>query len=503
MNRSTPPQSPEAKELSENLFREMRLKKLHDLRTAGVDPYPHHFSRTHEAGQLTKIYISLENGQETEDFTKVAGRIRSMRNDGMFIDLQDASGKIQVFSHTDYLHGHDHKLLKLLDLGDFIGVEGVIRRTPRGELTINAQKLTILCKALLPLPEKYHGLADVEIRYRQRYLDLIVNAESRQTLRRRSQIISEIRSYLIDRGYLEVETPMLHSIPGGAAAKPFKTHHLALDMDLYLRIAPELYLKRLVVGGLSEKVFEINRCFRNEGLSTRHNPEFTSIELYEAYADYNDMMTLAENLISTAAEKVLGTTQVTYGDKELDLSGPWPRKSMIDLIKETTGVDFLSFEPVFEAKQAAEKLGVPTLHADNWGKVVEAVFSEKVEHTLIQPIHVTDFPREISPLARAHRDNPRLTERFETYINAWEIANAFSELTDPLEQRERFKVQMLDRAAGNDEAHEMDEDFITALEYGLPPTGGLGIGIDRLVMLLTNSQSIRDVIAFPAMRPKA
>jgi lysyl-tRNA synthetase class 2 len=492
----------EVKNQNDNFFREVRLKKLHELYAAGVDPYPCHFNKTHEAEQLSELYNHLEKGQETEDVIKVAGRIRSMRNDGMFIDLHDTSGKIQVFSHIDFLPEKDLELLKLLDLGDFIGVEGYIRRTPRGELTINSRNITILCKALLPLPEKYHGLNDVEIRYRQRYLDLIMNPEARQTLRQRSQIISAIRAYLIDRDYLEVETPMLHSIPGGAAAKPFKTHHLALDMELYLRIAPELYLKRLVVGGLSEKVFEINRCFRNEGISTRHNPEFTSIEIYEAYADYYDMMGLAENLIRSAAQKVLGRSKLLYGDKELDLSGPWPRKSMIDLVKEATGIDFLRFESALEAKAAAESLGIKVSHAENWGKIVEAVFAEKVEHTLIQPIHVIDFPREISPLARVHRDNPRLTERFETYMNAWEIANAFSELIDPIDQRERFEGQMSDRAAGDEEAHEMDQDFITALEYGLPPTGGLGIGIDRVVMLLTNSPSIRDVIAFPTMRPK-
>jgi lysyl-tRNA synthetase class 2 len=306
-----------------------------------------------------------------------------------------------------------------------------------------------------------------------------------------------------DQGFLEVETPMLQTIAGGAAARPFVTHHNTLDLDMYLRIAPELFLKRLVVGGLSEKVFEVNRCFRNEGISTRHNPEFTSIEVYQAYADYHDMMDLPEAIVPHVAQAVLGTLQIEYQGQTINLSGPWERKSMLELVKEKTGVDFLTIETAEAARAEAKKLGVETGEQDNWGKVVEAVFGEKVEHELVQPIHVTDFPREISPLSKVHRENPRLVERFETYVNTWEIANAFSELTDPIDQRQRFEAQMEERASGDDEAHQMDEDFITALEYGMPPCGGMGMGIDRLAMLLTNSPSIRDVIAFPTLRPKS
>jgi lysyl-tRNA synthetase class 2 len=389
-----------------------------------------------------------------------------------------------------------------LDLGDWIGVTGIVRRTKRGELTVNVESLELLSKTLLPPPEKYHGLMDVETKYRQRYLDLMANEKSRDRLRQRSQIIAATRNFLMDRGFLEVETPMLHTIPGGAAAKPFTTHHNALNMNMYLRIAPELFLKRLVVGGLSDKVFEINRNFRNEGISPRHNPEFTMLELYQAYADYHDMMQLTEDLFQYAATRVLGTLKITYGEREIDLSSPWRRKSMLELVKEATDVDFDQFKTAEEAILAAKKFGVHVEKTANWGKVVEAVFGEKVEHTLIQPTHVTDMPLDISPLAKIHRTNPRLTERFETYINCWEVANAFSELTDPVDQRERFEAQVKNRESGDEEAHHMDHDFITALEHGMPPTGGLGIGMDRMIMLLTNAPSIRDVISFPTMRPK-
>jgi lysyl-tRNA synthetase class 2 len=393
-------------------------------------------------------------------------------------------------------------LLQNLDVGDFIGIIGLVRRTPRGELTINTQEIQLLSKALLPLPDKYHGLTDVETRYRQRYLDLIMNPEARETLRLRSQIISTIRSHLTKNDFIEVETPMLHPIPGGAIARPFLTHHNALDMDLYLRVAPELYLKRLVAGGLSDKVFEINRCFRNEGLSTRHNPEFTSVEIYQAYVDFETMMDLTERIVCHVMQRVLNTLKIKFGAYEIDFSSPWPRKSMLQLIADETGINFLDFEDANQAKKAATEIGVDVSEYHNWGKVVEGVFSEKVEHKLIQPIHVTEHPRDISPLAKAHPKDSRLTERFETFINCWEIANAFSELVDPIDQKERFEVQMACKIEGDREAHEFDEDFITALEYGMPPTGGLGIGIDRLVMLLTNSSSIRDVIAFPTMRKK-
>ena len=486
----------------EDPFRRVRLDKLAALRDMGIDPYPVSFERSDEAAALDRRYAELPAGTTTDNRVRVAGRIRAIRNSGMFIDLHDASGKIQIFSHKDNLAAEQMQLLRLLDIGDLIGVEGRVRRTPRGELTVDAAQLTMLAKSLRPLPEKYHGLADIELRYRQRYLDLIMNPQSRETLRRRSRIVAAMREFLLARGYLEVETPMLHTIPGGAAAKPFVTHHNALDIDLYLRIAPELHLKRLVVGGLADKVFEINRCFRNEGLSPRHNPEFTSLELYEAYTDYTGMMALTEAIVANVAEAAAGGRQISYGGTTIDLSSPWPRRGMAELVEEATGVDFLAIDSAEAARKAAAHLGVALQGGENWGQALEAVFAARVEDRLIQPIHVTGFPRDISPLAKADRNDPRLVERFETYIYGWEIANAFSELNDPLDQRARFEAQMLARAAGDEEAQPLDEDYVRALEYGLPPCGGLGIGIDRLVMLLTDSPSIRDVIAFPTLRPR-
>jgi lysyl-tRNA synthetase, class II len=486
----------------EDALRAVRVSKRDSLAAKGIDPYPYSFQRTHEASELDRRYAGLAAGIETGDRVRVAGRIRAMRNSGMFIDLHDASGKIQIFNHRDLLGPDALATVRLLDIGDLIGVEGLVRRTPRGELTVNATAVTVLAKALRPLPEKYHGLADIELRYRQRYLDLIMNPQTRETLRRRSQIIAALRTHLVEGGYLEVETPMLHTIPGGASAKPFVTHHNALDIDLYLRVAPELHLKRLVVGGLADKLFEINRCFRNEGLSPRHNPEFTSLELYEAYVDYTAMMSLTEELITTVAETVLGTLRVEYGGAAIDLSPPWPRHTMAELVQTATGVDFLAFENAEKAREVAADLGAVVTGAENWGQALEAAFAARVEDTLIQPVHVTGFPRDISPLAKADRSDPRLVERFETYIYGWEVANAFSELNDPQDQRERFEAQMRARSAGDEEAQPLDEDYVTALEYGLPPCGGLGIGIDRLVMLLTDSPSIRDVIAFPTLRPR-
>jgi lysyl-tRNA synthetase class 2 len=487
---------------NEDPLREVRIEKRNRLRALGKEPYPYSFERTHEASELERRYAGLAVGAETTDRVRVAGRIRAMRNSGMFIDLHDASGKIQIFCHRDLVDSDEIGILRLLDIGDLIGVEGLVRRTPRGELTVNATNLTVLAKALRPLPEKYHGLADVELRYRQRYLDLIMNPESRETFRLRSRIVAAIRRFLTEGGYLEVETPMMHTIPGGASARPFVTHHNALDLDLYLRIAPELHLKRLVVGGLADKVFEINRNFRNEGISPRHNPEFTMLELYEAYVDYTVMMRLTEELITTVAGTVLGKLQIDYTGTTIDLSPPWPRRSMAELVHAATGVDFLAIESAERARQAAAGLGAVVTGNENWGQALEAAFAARVEDSLIQPIHVTGFPRDISPLAKADRNDPRLVERFETYIYGWEIANAFSELNDPQDQRERFEAQMRARAAGDEEAQPLDEDYVTALEYGLPPCGGLGIGIDRLVMLLTDSPSIRDVIAFPTLRPR-
>jgi lysyl-tRNA synthetase class 2 len=483
-------------------LREVRIGKRDRLKALGIDPYPYSFEGTHEAVELDRHYAALPAGAETEDRVLVAGRIRAIRNSGMFIDLHDVSGKIQVFCHRDLLGAEAIGIVRLLDIGDLIGVEGLVRRTPRGELTVNATVVTVLAKALRPLPEKYHGLADIELRYRQRYLDLIMNPQSRDTLRRRSRVVAAIRRYLSDRGYLEVETPMLHTIPGGASAKPFVTHHNALDINLYLRIAPELHLKRLIVGGLADKLFEINRCFRNEGLSPRHNPEFTTLELYEAYVDFTAMMRLTEELITAIAETVLGTLRIDYAGTTIDLSPPWQRRSMTELVHAATGVDFLAIDTAAAARAAAAQLGVGLAGSESWGQALEAVFAARVEDTLIEPIHVTGFPRDISPLAKADRHDPRLVERFETYIYGWEIANAFSELNDPQDQRERFEAQMRARAAGDEEAQPLDEDYVNALEYGLPPCGGLGIGIDRLVMLFTDSPSIRDVIAFPTLRPR-
>jgi lysyl-tRNA synthetase class 2 len=481
---------------------QMRKQKLDELRELGVDVFPARFARTDKTNDLHIKYSALMNGEVTNESVGVAGRVISIRNSGMFIDLHDDSGKIQIYTDLKSISAENAQIMNCLDLGDFIGVVGIIRRTPRGELSVNMQQVVVLAKALSPLPDSYYGLHDTEIRYRQRYIDLIANPHSRDKLIKRSHIISEIRNVLLQDGFLEVETPMLHHIAGGAIAKPFVTHHNALDIDLYLRIAPELYLKQLIIGGLSEKIFEINRCFRNEGISTRHNPEFTSIEIYEAYTDFEDMIMRSEHIIKSVCQRVNNGLHVKFGNLEIDFNQPWQRKSMAEFVLEHTGVDFLSIISDVEARGAADAIGVKLEGNETWGKVLEAVFAEKVEHHLIQPTHVLDLPKDISPLSKAKADDSRLTERFETYINGWEIANGFSELNDPIEQRFRFEQQMQDRASGNDEAHSMDESFLTALTYGMPPTGGLGIGIDRLVMLMTDSHSIREVLAFPTLKPK-
>jgi lysyl-tRNA synthetase class 2 len=485
-----------------NVLVEAKIENLKHLESKGVNPYPYRFDATHHAGDLQKKYEGLATGEATTDVVKVAGRVMSYRNSGMFIDLRDATGKIQIFSHKDNTPAEALEQMAYYDIGDIIGITGVVRRTPRGELTINTQKTEMLAKSIRPLPEKYHGLHDIELKYRKRYVDLIVNEESRDTFKKRSQIISSIRNMLLGENFFEVETPMMHVIPGGTTAKPFLTHHNTLDMPLYMRIAPELYLKRLIVGGF-ERIFEINRNFRNEGVSIKHNPEFTSLEVYQAYGDYTDMMALAEKIVEGATKASHnGETEVTFGEHKIQMKGPYPRKSMVDLVKEKSGIDFNEIKDDATAAAKAKAAGVHVKEGSTWGEIVEMVFAEKVEDTLIQPIFVTDIPKDVMPLAKTHPTNDRLTESFELYINGWEIGPAFSELNDPFDQRRRFEKQMEARERGNDEAQLLDEDFIEALEYGMPPTGGLGIGIDRLVMLLTNSASIRDVIAFPTLRPQ-
>jgi len=485
-------------------LRNTRIQKLNDLVDKGINPYPYTYDRTASAAELHEKYKELPAEGEDSKVFSVAGRIMAMRNSGMFIDLVDSSGKIQLFTHKENVDEEKIKLLKLLDVGDIIGVQGNVRRTPRGELSIKVSDFKILSKSLLPLPEKWHGLTDVETRYRQRYVDMIMNEEVRDTFLKRSLIIKEIRDYLTKRGFLEVETPMLQTIAGGATARPFKTFHNTLDLEMFLRIAPELYLKRLMVGGLSEKIFELNRTFRNEGISPKHNPEFTMLELYQAYVDYNEMMALTENLISSVAQNVLGTMIINYQGNEINLTPPWDRMTMLGSVKKYTGIDFGQFLSIPEAAGEAKKLGVEVEEGDTWGVILDKVFEINVEPHLIQPVHIIDYPRDISPLAKPHRDDNRLVERFETRINGWEVANAFSELTDPIDQRRRFEQQVSTKKVNDFETPaEVDYDYITALEYGMPPSGGLGIGIDRLIMLLTDSSNIRDVIAFPTMRPKA
>ncbi|MBP5160544.1 MAG: lysine--tRNA ligase [Alphaproteobacteria bacterium] len=479
-----------------------RLEKLAALEEKGINAYPHVYRPTFTSQALNEQYKDLPNDTMTEDSVRVAGRVRAIRNSGMFMDIYDATGKVQIFSSLENLPDSEKEILALLDLGDIIGVEGTVRRTKRGELSVATTHLTVLSKSLQPFPDKFHGLQDTDTKYRQRYLDMIVNQETTQTLVLRSRIISTIRRYLDAKGFLEVETPMLHPIMGGATAKPFITHHNTLDMDLYLRIAPELYLKRLIIGGLPA-IYEIGRNFRNEGMDTSHNPEFTMMELYWVYKDYNDMMDLFENLVQTVAKELLGTTTVKLGDNVIELGGHWPRKPMLTLVQEATGVDFLQFKDGESAAQEAEKLGVHVEKNASWGKVVETVFEEKCEQNLIQPIFVIDHPQDISPLTKTHRSNARLVERFEPFINGWEVGNAYSELTNPLDQKERLEAQVRLRSGGDAEAQMMDDDFVTALEYGMPPTGGLGMGIDRLVMILAQTTSIRDVIAFPTMRKKS
>jgi lysyl-tRNA synthetase class 2 len=483
----------------------VRREKMNQMRENGIDPFGKRFDRTNLANELIEEYNSLEHEvlEEKNISVTLAGRIMTKRGKGKagFAHIQDLSGQIQIYVRMDAVGEEQYSVFTSADLGDIIGVTGVLFKTKTGELSIKVKDFVFLSKALRPLPDKFHGLKDVEQRYRQRYLDLIMSQESKQTFITRSKIIQSMRRYLDDHGYLEVETPMMHAIAGGAAARPFITHHNALDMPLFMRIAIELHLKRLIVGGL-EKVYEIGRVFRNEGVSTRHNPEFTMIELYEAYADFRDIMSLTENLVAHIAQEVLGTTQIKYGEYDVDLQPEWKRLHMVDAIKEYTGVDFWKEMSVEEARQLAKENGVEITEHMKYGHIVNEFFEQKVEEKLIQPTFIYGHPVEISPLAKKNEEDPRFTDRFELFIVAREHANAFTELNDPIDQRERFESQLKEREQGNDEAHMMDEDFVEALEYGMPPTGGLGIGIDRLVMLLTNSPSIRDVLLFPLMRQR-
>ncbi len=492
--------TPETTEAQDRL-REVRLAKLEKLKALGVNAYPYKFTTTAKAQQLHDTYKDLAVDTQTTDDVVVAGRIRAYRNDGMFIDLQDVTGKVQIFSHKETLAPGMADILACLDIGDLIGVAGTVRRTKRGELTVNATTITVLAKTLLPLPDKFHGLSDTEARYRQRYLDLIMNEESRNTFRARSAILRAVRETLQGRGFIEVETPMMQVIPGGAAAKPFITHHNALDIDLYMRIAPELYLKRLIVGGLSERVFEVGRNFRNEGLSPKHNPEFTMMECYQAYTDMEGMMELTEAIFEAACTAVNGGVEAQFGEHRLNFKGPWARVRMVDIVKERTGIDFLAISDVKEARAAAKKAGAEITGKELWGQCVEKVFGDLIEPTIVQPTHITHHPRDISPFAKADPKDSRLTERYESFCVGREIANAFSELTDPQDQMARFVDQMKQRESGDDEAQMIDADYVTALEYGLPPTGGLGIGIDRAIMLLTGTETIRDVILFPTLKP--
>ncbi|MBR7797562.1 lysine--tRNA ligase [Virgibacillus sp. AGTR] len=493
--------------MTEELNEHMRVRreKLEQFIDQGIDPFGGKFTRTHVANELKELYdrYSKEELEEKEEKVTIAGRMMTKRGKGKagFAHIQDISGQIQLYVRKDKIGEEAYEIFKSSDMGDIIGVTGIMFKTKVGELSVKVTEFHLLTKSLRPLPEKYHGLKDIEQRYRQRYLDLITNMESKETFVLRSKIIQAMRRYLDGQGFLEVETPMLHGIPGGASARPFETHHNALDIPLYMRIAIELHLKRLIVGGL-EKVYEIGRVFRNEGVSTRHNPEFTMIELYEAYADYHDIMSLTENLVAHIAKEVLGSTTVAYGDYEINLEPEWTRLHMVDAVKKKTGVDFWKHMTDEEARALAKEHGVEITDTMTFGHVVNEFFEQKVEEGLIQPTFIYGHPVAISPLAKKNKEDDRFTDRFELFIVGREHANAFSELNDPIDQRERFEAQVKERAEGNDEAHLMDSDFLEALEYGMPPTGGLGIGIDRLVMLLTNSPSIRDVLLFPQMRNK-
>ncbi len=479
-----------------------RKQKLEELRKLGVDVYPRNFSITHAISQVREKYGTLKAEEKTEETVSLAGRIMSLRGMGKasFAHMKDQTGKLQIYIREDVLGERNYQIFRKFDIGDLIGVTGKVFSTKTGELSIQVEDLTLLAKSLRPLPEKWHGLKDIETRYRQRYIDLVVNEQVKDVFCTRSLIIKGIRKFLDNLGFLEVETPMMQSVVGGAAAKPFLTHHQALDMELYLRISPELFLKRLVVGGL-EKVYEVNRSFRNEGVSTRHNPEFTMLEVYQAYSDYNGMMDLCQKMILSIAKEVLGKEDFVYQENKISLGKiPWQRFSLYELLKEHTGLDFTNIHGLSEMRKAADRLNVKYKKDSPKHKILDHIFESYVQKKLIQPTFVLDYPAEFSPLAKAKKDNPELVERFELFIGGEELANAYSELNDPVEQRRRMEKQVEEKDIGEGREAEVDEDYLRALEYGLPPCGGLGIGVDRLVMVFTNSNSIRDVILFPQMR---
>jgi len=487
----------EMEDLNEIL--KVRRQKLIDLQQSGKDPFAVvKYDVSHNTKEIIDNFDKMEGS-----FVSIAGRLMSKRGMGKasFCDVLDKEGKIQIYVKIDEIGQESYEEFKKYDIGDFVGVKGEVFKTHKGEISIKVKSIIMLAKSLKPLPEKWHGLKDTDLRYRQRYLDLIVNPDVKRTFITRSKIIGAIRRFLDERGFLEVDTPLLNVIPGGATARPFITHHNTLDIDLYLRIAPELYLKRLIVGGM-EKVYELGRMFRNEGISVKHNPEFTMMEVYEAYNDYKGMMELTEELISTVAKEVLGTTKIIYQGNEIDLTPPWDRMTMIEAVKKYTGIDFDTIDSDSEAREAAKGIGISPEEGMKKGEILCLIFEEKVEKNLIQPTFIYDYPVEVSPLTKRKPDKPEFTERFELFTVIGEMANAYSELNDPMDQRQRFLDQVKKREAGDDEANMLDEDFLTALEYGMPPTGGLGIGIDRLVMLLTNSASIRDVLLFPTMKPR-
>ena len=486
-----------SEELSELL--KVRRAKLDDLKSKGIDPFPYNYDQKHFASTVLEKFKDIKEGEESPDEVSLAGRIMTKRGHGKasFAHIQDASGKIQIYAKVDVLGDDPFNTFESLDMGDIIGVKGHVFRTKRGEITVKIAKFTLLAKSLHPLPEKWHGLTDKELRYRERYVDLIVNPDVRGVFKKRSRIISLVRKHLDELGFLEVETPVFHVMPGGATAKPFETYHNALDMDLYLRIALELHLKRLIVGGL-ERVYEIGRVFRNEGMSFKHNPEYTMLELYKAYADYEDIMKLTEDLICGVIKEVNGSLSVSWKDGIIDFSPPWKRITLAQALKEHAGIEISMKEA--DLRKAAVKHGIEGADEIGIGKVINLLYDKFVEPELVAPTFITDHPVETTPLAKRKRGNPKLVERFELIVSGIEIANAFSELNDPIDQRARFEEQRALRKAGDEEAESFDEDFLRALEYGMPPTGGLGIGIDRLVMLLTNSPSIRDVLFFPHMR---